>query len=200
MSGCTKNLLCSGERFDPSFCTKNKETGKRYWFACIVCPCTLYRDENLVHHVKGQRHQKRAIEKINSENNINRNKRKRGTMEGETIYEYDPVPTTSRSSRSDLQYRLINGAPFPFLGLSFITEYVNPGNPVSSKKIKYSQGFFSWSLKFPCFVLSFGCFWSKFEIQKTVDPKFLNDLFWNDVLINLRMIWNFKHGWEKLFM
>ena len=42
-------------------------------------------------------------------------------------------------SRSDLQYRLINGAPFPFLGLSFITEYVNPGNPVSP--IKYSQGF-----------------------------------------------------------
>ena len=135
MLGYTKNLLCSGERFDPSFCTKNKETGKRYWFACIVCPCTLYRDENLVHHVKGQRHQKRAIEKINSENNINRNKRKRGTsMEGETIYDYDPVPTTSRSSRSDLQYRLINGAPYPFLGLPFITEYVNPGNPVSSIK------------------------------------------------------------------
>ena len=55
-------------------------------------------------------------------------------MEGETIYDYDPVPTTSRSSRSDLQYRLINGAPYPFLGLQFITEYVNPGNPVSSIK------------------------------------------------------------------
>ena len=100
-----------------------------------MCPCTLYRDENLVHHVKGQRHQKRAIEKINSENNVNRNKRKRGTsFEGETIYDYGPVPTTSRSSRSDLSYRLSSGAPYPFLGLEFITEYVNPGNPVSSIK------------------------------------------------------------------
>ena len=126
----------SGERFDPSFCTKNKEDGKRYWFACIVCPCTLYRDENLVHHVKGQRHQKRAIEKLNSvrnsETNVNRSKRKRDSESFD--YDYNPMPSTSRSSRSDLQYRLINGPSYPFLGLQFITEYVNPGNPVSKIK------------------------------------------------------------------
>merc|ERR1739838_1093957 len=42
-----RNDMREGERFEMDFCTKNKETGKRYWFACIVCPCTLYRDENL---------------------------------------------------------------------------------------------------------------------------------------------------------
>ena len=127
-----KYFLYAGERFDLDFCTKNKETGKRYWFACIVCPCTLYRDENLVHHVKGQKHQKRAIEKLNSENNVNR-KRKRN--DSEPLHEaFNPVPGFSRSSRSDLQHRLMHGPSYPFLGLEYITEYVNPGNPVSKIK------------------------------------------------------------------
>jgi len=122
-----RNDMREGERFEMDFCTKNKETGKRYWFACIVCPCTLYRDENLVHHVKGQRHQKRAIEKLNSENNVNR-KRKRN--DSEPLNEvFNPVPGHSRSSRSDLQHRLMHGPSYPFLGLDYITEYVNPGNP-----------------------------------------------------------------------
>ena len=38
-----RDELDKGEMFDPDFCTKNKETGERYWFACIVCPCNLYK-------------------------------------------------------------------------------------------------------------------------------------------------------------
>ena len=48
-----REKMREGENFDPNFCTKDKETGERYWFACIVCPCNLYKDENLVSHVKG---------------------------------------------------------------------------------------------------------------------------------------------------
>lgn len=39
------------------------------------------------------------------------------------------LPGNSRSSRSDLQYRLKYGPSYPVLGLEYITEYVNPGNP-----------------------------------------------------------------------
>ena len=41
-----------------------------------------------------------------------------------------PIYATFFSSlfRSDLQYRLKNHG-YPFLGLEYITEYVNPGNP-----------------------------------------------------------------------
>ncbi len=108
-----------GERFDPEFCLKEKDTGKRYWFACIVCPCTLYRDENLVHHVKGQKHQKRALEKVNTSKN---KKRKRDSN-------VDDVISLSRSSRSYLK-ELLMKTNFPLLGLGYITEYLNPGNPV----------------------------------------------------------------------
>ena len=38
-----RDELGKEEMFDPDFCTKNKETGERYWFACIVCPCNLYK-------------------------------------------------------------------------------------------------------------------------------------------------------------
>ena len=142
-------FLHAGERFDLDFCTKNKETGKSYWFACIVCPCTLYRDENLVHHVKGRKHQKRAIEKLNSENNVNR-KRKRN--DSEPLHEaFNPVPGFSRSSRSDLQHRLMHGPSYPFLGLEYITEYVNPGNPVSKIKSRPEIWAGYQLLKFPSY-------------------------------------------------
>ena len=96
----------------------------RYWFACIVCPCTLYRDENLVFHVQGQKHQKRAIEKLSMVKNSK--KRKIANLEGSNF--------SSRTSRSDLKWKLEN-TEIPFLGLKFITEYVNPGNPVNSKVV-----------------------------------------------------------------
>ena len=38
-----RDELGKEEMFDPDFCTKDKETGERYWFACIVCPCNLYK-------------------------------------------------------------------------------------------------------------------------------------------------------------
>ena len=37
--------MYEGQMFDPNLCTKDKETGQRYWFACVVCPCNLYKDE-----------------------------------------------------------------------------------------------------------------------------------------------------------
>ena len=129
-------FLGLGETIDPELCLKDKETGKRYWFACIVCPCNLYKDENLVSHVKGQKHQKRAIEKLSSQSNLSRNaKRKRGSDYQESIELGSGFSrlSNSRSSRSELQNRIMSGADYPFLGLEYITEYVNPGNPVSSK-------------------------------------------------------------------
>ena len=121
--------------FDPNFGTKDKETGKRYWFACIVCPCNLYKDENLVAHVKGQKHQKRAIEKLNSQSKISRNKRKRGDKRPMYLDQIDfnfGLANNSRSIRSELQYQIESGPDYPVMGLEYITEYVNPGNPVSN--------------------------------------------------------------------
>ena len=129
-------FLGLGETFDPEFCLKDKETGKRYWFACIVCPCNLYKDENLVSHVKGQKHQKRAIEKLNSQSNLSQNaKRKRSSdyQESTELGFGFSWPSNSRSSQSELQNRIMSGAEYPLLGLEYITEYVNPGNPVSLK-------------------------------------------------------------------
>jgi len=136
-----RDELDKGEMFDPDFCTKNKETGERYWFACIVCPCNLYKDENLVAHVKGQRHQKRAIEKLKSKSNLaNQNKRKRDAeikdfmrsdKRGRSI-KVEPesfAEANSRSSGSELINRIKNGPDYPFLGLKYVTEYLNPGNP-----------------------------------------------------------------------
>lgn len=131
-----RESLAEGKTFDPEFCRKDKKTGKRYWFACIVCPCNLYKDENLVSHVKGQKHQKRAIEKLSSQSNLSRNaKRKRGSDYQESIELGSGFSrlSNSRSIRSELQNRIMSGADYPFLGLEYITEYVNPGNPVSLK-------------------------------------------------------------------
>ena len=125
-------FLGLGETIEPELCLKDKETGKRYWFACIVCPCNLYKDENLVSHVKGQKHQKRAIEKLSSQSNLSRNaKRKRGSDYQESIELGSGFSrlSNSRSSRSELQNRIMSGADYPFLGLEYITEYVDPGNP-----------------------------------------------------------------------
>ena len=136
-------FLGLGETIDPEFCLKDKETGKRYWFACIVCPCNLYKDENLVAHVKGQKHQKRAIEKLKSQSNLSRNAKRKRSSDYQESTELDSVfsrPSNSRSSRSELQNRIITGPHYPFLGLEYITEYVNPGNPVSLK-FKDSQRF-----------------------------------------------------------
>jgi len=127
-----RESLAEGETIDPELCLKDKETGKRYWFACIVCPCNLYKDENLVSHVKGQKHQKRAIEKLSSQSNLSRNaKRKRGSdyQESTELGSGFSRPSNSRSSRSELQDRIMSGAEYPFLGLEYITEYLNPGNP-----------------------------------------------------------------------
>ena len=35
----------------------------------------------------------------------------------------------SRSSGSELINRIKNGPDYPFLGLKYVTEYLNPGNP-----------------------------------------------------------------------
>ena len=131
-------FLGLGETIDPELCLKDKETGKRYWFACIVCPCNLYKDENLVSHVKGQKHQKRAIEKLSSQSNLK--KRKRGSDYQESTEPGFGFSRTSnsRSCQSELQDRILSGAEYPFLGLEYITEYLNPGNPVSLK-FKVSQ-------------------------------------------------------------
>ena len=56
----------------------------------------------------------------------NSKKRKIANLEGSNF--------SSRTSRSDLKWKLEN-TEIPFLGLKFITEYVNPGNPVNSKVV-----------------------------------------------------------------
>ena len=105
-----RQKLSNNEMFETKFFTKNKETSKRYWLACLVCDCTFYGCENLVTHVNAQRHQKNTI-KFDPRLS---NKRKR--------------PSTSQS-QNDLRGRLLNGPSYPFLGLEFITEYLNPRNP-----------------------------------------------------------------------
>ena len=37
--------------------------------------------------------------------------------------------SSSRSSRSELINQIKNGPDYPFLGLKYVTEYINPGNP-----------------------------------------------------------------------
>ena len=132
------HFLGLGETIDPELCLKDKETGKRYWFACIVCPCNLYKDENLVSHVKGQKHQKRAIEKLSSQSNLKKRKRGSDYQESTELGSGFSRLSNSRSSRSELHDRIMSGAEYPFLGLEYITEYLNPGNPVSLK-FKVSQ-------------------------------------------------------------
>lgn len=126
------------ELFDPSFCTKEKETGKRYWFACIVCPCTLYKDENLCFHVNGQKHQKRALEKLEQDQQQERQKSRPKYIKREDYSDrggggesrYRDRIGRSRTTRSHLKEKLEN-TKFPFVGLEYITEYLNPGNPNS---------------------------------------------------------------------
>ena len=119
-----RESLAEGKTFDPEFCRKDKKTGKRYWFACIVCPCNSYNNNDLVSHVKGHKHQKHVIEKLNSQSNLSRNtKRERSSDHQESR------PSNSRSNRSRLQNRIMYGPDYPFLGLEYITEYVDPGNP-----------------------------------------------------------------------
>ena len=110
-------------RFEPDFCTKDKQNNKRYWFDCLVCPCVLYRDENLVFHVNGQKHQKRVTEKIASAVVPSRSaKGNRRT--------HEPVRSFNRSARSEFLADIIENSPnYPFLGLRYITEHQNPSNP-----------------------------------------------------------------------
>ena len=53
-----RTSMSDHERFPPDFCARDKLNHKRKWFHCLVCPCDLYKDENLVNHCKGQKHQK----------------------------------------------------------------------------------------------------------------------------------------------
>ena len=101
--------LKRNEMFDSKFFTKNKETGKQYCLYCIVCKSTLYGCDNLICHIDGRRHQKRSIES----DQVERDKGKR-------------FPNLCQN---DLRGRLLNGPAYPFLGLEFITEFVNPKNP-----------------------------------------------------------------------
>ena len=103
-----KNLK-KKEKFDTKFFTKNKETGKQYWLYCIVCESKFYACENLLNHIEGRKHQKRSIES----NQVQRNKGK----------------SFPGRCQNDLRDRLLNGPAYPFLGLEFITEIVNPKNP-----------------------------------------------------------------------
>ena len=105
-----RQKLTKTEMFDSKFFTKNKETGKRYWLACLICECTFYACENLIIHLNAQRHQKNVI-KLGLGPNVKR-KRQHSTSRNESY----------------LENRLLNGPPYPFLGLEFITEYLNPNN------------------------------------------------------------------------
>jgi len=113
-----------GGRFENDFCTKDKQTNKRYWFDCLVCPCVLYRDENLVFHVNGQRHQKRVTEKIAGAPGPSRSS---GPLGRRT---HEPVRSSYKSSSKDFLAGIIEASPnYPFLGLRYITEFQNPSNP-----------------------------------------------------------------------
>ena len=57
------------DRFPKDFTLKDKATGKRYWFACLVCPCDLSSPVTMVAHIHGQKHQKKAIAKLAEDNN-----------------------------------------------------------------------------------------------------------------------------------
>ena len=112
-----------GGRFEPDFCTKDKQTNKRYWFDCLVCPCVLYRDENLVFHVNGQKHQKKVTEKI--ANAVVPSRSAKGNRRT-----HEPVRSINRSARSEFLADIIENSPnYPFLGLRYITEHQNPSNP-----------------------------------------------------------------------
>ena len=115
-----------GGRFENDFCTKNKQTNKRYWFDCLVCPCVLYRDENLVFHVNGLKHQKRVTEKIAGAPGPSRS----SGFGGGGRRTHEPVRSSFKSSSKDFLAEIIEGSPnYPFLGLRYITEYQNPSNP-----------------------------------------------------------------------
>ena len=124
-----RESLAEDETIDPEFCRKDKETGKRYWFACIVCPCNSYKDEDLVSHVKGHKHQKRVIEKLNSQSNLSRNAKRKRSSDYQESSELGSGFSRPSNSRSKLQNRIMYGPDYPFLGLEYITEYINPGNP-----------------------------------------------------------------------
>jgi hypothetical protein len=64
------HLEITGEDFAPDFCAKDKNTGRRHWFACKVCNCELFSVVTLQAHVSGQKHTKKALLKVRVEQGV----------------------------------------------------------------------------------------------------------------------------------
>ena len=119
--------------FHEKFCQKNKATTIQKYFHCIVCDCPLKTVVSLDHHVEGEKHVRKSLQKKRQEYGMPKDpphqpqtkSKKKGNQRPRR--ELIKIPLMDR-------LREESALGLPALGLQFINEWINPRNPDAPRR------------------------------------------------------------------